>query len=249
MNSFDWFAIALLAISATLGGLFRRLSGFGGAMVMSPLLMGFLPLAVMIPVVMFIELLGGVWLARNWHVAKEDRPRMYRLLLGAAICLPIGILVSMQFPVQFLKIAASSAVLFFSLYLLLQPHIQVSLTKVKDNLVGSGAGLLLGSCGFGGPVVALYLNASPLEFTRIRALLSQVTSGMALFAIITASLIGSDLSWLPLLLVGLPAFLLGFYIAHRIDQEHLVSQAKIKKICLYFLIANAIFNIALSALI
>ncbi|MBJ7503765.1 MAG: sulfite exporter TauE/SafE family protein [Polynucleobacter sp.] len=249
MNSFDWFAIALLAVSAILGGLFRRLSGFGGAMVMSPLLMGFLPLAVLIPVVMFIELLGGVWLARNWGVAKEDRPRMYRLLLGAAICLPIGIAVSMQFPVQFLKIAASFAVLCFALYFLFQPHMQVALSNLKDTLIGSGAGLLLGSCGFGGPVVALYLNASSLEFSRSRALLSQVTSGMALFAIITASIISSDLTWLPLLLVGLPAFLLGFYIAHRIDQEHLITQAKIKKICLYLLAANAIFNLLVSALI
>ena len=249
MTSFDWFAIALLAVSAILGGLFRRLSGFGGAMVMSPLLMGFLPLAVLIPVVMFIELLGGVWLARNWRVAKEDRSRMYRLLLGAAICLPIGIAVSMQFPVQFLKIAASFAVLCFALYFLFQPHVQVALSNLKDTLIGSGAGLLLGSCGFGGPVVALYLNASSLEFSRSRALLSQVTSGMALFAIITASIIGSDLSWLPLLLVGLPAFLLGFYIAHRIDQEHLITQAKIKKICLYLLAANAIFNLLVSALI
>ncbi len=249
MTSFDWFAIALLAVSAILGGLFRRLSGFGGAMVMSPLLMGFLPLAVLIPVVMFIELLGGVWLARNWRVAKEDRPRMYRLLLGAAICLPIGIAVSMQFPVQFLKIAASFAVLCFALYFLFQPHVQVALSNLKDTLIGSGAGLLLGSCGFGGPVVALYLNASSLEFSRSRALLSQVTSGMALFAIITASIISSDLTWLPLLLVGLPAFLLGFYIAHRIDQEHLITQAKIKKICLYLLAANAIFNLLVSALI
>ncbi len=249
MTSFDWFAIALLAVSAILGGLFRRLSGFGGAMVMSPLLMGFLPLAVLIPVVMFIELLGGVWLARNWGVAKEDRPRMYRLLLGAAICLPIGIAVSMQFPVQFLKIAASFAVLCFALYFLFQPHVQVALSNLKDTLIGSGAGLLLGSCGFGGPVVALYLNASSLEFSRSRALLSQVTSGMALFAIITASIISSDLTWLPLLLVGLPAFLLGFYIAHRIDQEHLITQAKIKKICLYLLAANAIFNLLVSALI
>ncbi len=249
MNSFDWFAIALLAISATLGGLFRRLSGFGGAMVMSPLLMGFFPLAVLIPVVMFIELLGGVWLARNWRVIKEDRPRMYRLLLGSAICLPIGILVSMQFPVQFLKIAASVAVLCFALYFLLQPHVQVALSNLKDTLIGSGAGLLLGSCGFGGPVVALYLNASSLEFSRSRALLSQVTSGMALFAIITASIISSDLTWLPLLLVGLPAFLLGFYIAHHIDQEHLITKSKIKKICLYLLAANAIFNLLVSALI
>jgi uncharacterized membrane protein YfcA len=174
---------------------------------------------------------------------------MYRLLLGAAICLPIGIAVSMQFPVQFLKIAASFAVLCFALYFLFQPHVQVALSNLKDTLIGSGAGLLLGSCGFGGPVVALYLNASSLEFSRSRALLSQVTSGMALFAIITASIIGSDLTWLPLLLVGLPAFLLGFYIAHRIDQEHLITQAKIKKICLYLLAANAIFNLLVSALI
>ncbi|MEY3719178.1 MAG: hypothetical protein RL727_1099, partial [Pseudomonadota bacterium] len=74
----DWFLVALLAACAFLAGLFRRLSGFGGAMVMAPLLIGFFPLVYVIPIVMTIELLAGIWLAKNWKVEKEDRPRIYR---------------------------------------------------------------------------------------------------------------------------------------------------------------------------
>jgi len=197
-------------------------------MVMSPMLMGFFPLVSLIPLINAIELLGGFWLAKNWRVDPADRSRLYRILAVAAISLPIG----------------SCVVLLFSLYLLIKPHIKLLVTPIKDSIAGSGAGLLLGSCGFGGPVVALYLNASALDFKRVRPLLSQVVSGLALLAIITASFFGTSFAWVLWLLVGVPAFLLGIYIASRIDSYHLVSESKIRSISIYFLMGSAIFNIA-----
>ncbi len=244
MSPADWFTFALIIFSATLGGIVRRLSGFGGAMVMSPMLMGFFPLVSLIPLINAIELLGGFWLAKNWRVDPADRSRLYRILTIAAISLPIGILIGMQFSSHSLKIVASCVVLLFSLYLLIKPHIKFLVTPIKDSFAGSGAGLLLGSCGFGGPVVALYLNSSALDFKRVRPLLSQVVSGLALLAIITASFFSTSFAWVLWLLVGVPTFLLGIYIASRIDSYHLVSESKIRSISIYFLMGSAIFNIA-----
>ncbi|NCY05139.1 MAG: sulfite exporter TauE/SafE family protein, partial [Burkholderiaceae bacterium] len=193
MIAVDWFLVVLLAACAFLAGLFRRLSGFGGAMVMAPLLIGFFPLVYVIPIVMTIELLAGIWLAKNWKVEKEDRPRIYRLLIASTITLPFGIYIGEQIDPQHLKIIASIAVFWFSLFLLLQPHVRLTLGSTKDHLAGAGAGFLLGSCGFGGPIIALYLGASTLDYRHVRAILSLVVSGLALLGIIFAVLFNESL--------------------------------------------------------
>jgi uncharacterized membrane protein YfcA len=245
----DWFLVALLAACAFLAGLFRRLSGFGGAMVMAPLLIGFFPLVYVIPIVMTIELLAGIWLAKNWKVEKEDRPRIYRLLIASTITLPFGIYIGEQIDPQHLKIIASIAVFWFSLFLLLQPHVRLTLGSTKDHLAGAGAGFLLGSCGFGGPIIALYLGASTLDYRHVRAILSLVVSGLALLGIIFAVLFNESLSWLPWLTVGFPAFMLGFVVASYIDRMGLMTESRLRRFSLYFLLINALVNGFISLLL
>ena len=91
MIEFSWITASILLFSAALGGLIRRLSGFGGALIMSPLLMWFFPVPFFIPIVMSAELLGGMWLFTQWKVNKEDIPSLYRMLALAALLLPFGI--------------------------------------------------------------------------------------------------------------------------------------------------------------
>ena len=249
MIAVDWFLVALLAACAFLAGLFRRLSGFGGAMVMAPLLIGFFPLVYVIPIVMTIELLAGIWLAKNWKVEKEDRPRIYRLLIASTITLPFGIFIGEQIDPQHLKIIASIAVFWFSLFLLLQPHVRLTLGSTKDHLAGAGAGFLLGSCGFGGPIIALYLGASTLDYRHVRAILSLVVSGLALLGIIFAVLFNESLSWLPWLTVGLPAFMFGFVVASYIDRMGLMTESRLRRFSLYFLLINALVNGFISLLL
>ena len=218
-------------------------------MVMAPLLIGFFPLVYVIPIVMTIELLAGIWLAKNWKVEKEDRPRIYRLLIASTITLPFGIYIGEQIDPQHLKIIASIAVFWFSLFLLLQPHVRLTLGSTKDHLAGAGAGFLLGSCGFGGPIIALYLGASTLDYRHVRAILSLVVSGLALLGIIFAVLFNESLSWLPWLTVGLPAFMLGFVVASYIDRMGLMTESRLRRFSLYFLLINALVNGFISLLL
>lgn len=249
MNTVDWFLVFLLAFCALLGGLFRRLSGFGGAMVMAPLLIGFFPLTAVIPIVMTMELAGGIYLAKNWQVEKKDRSRVYRILIASTIALPLGIYIGDQVAPQNLKIIASIAVLFFSAYLLLQPHVRVVLSSWKDNIIGALAGFLLGSCGFGGPVVALYLGASPLDYRHIRSILSLVVSGLALLGIVFAIFYTGGFSWLPWLLVGFPGFIAGFLIAGYIERRGFITESRLRRFSLYFLMGNALINLVISMLL
>jgi uncharacterized protein len=246
---FSWIAASILLFSAALGGLVRRLSGFGGALIMSPLLMWFFPVPFFIPIVMSAELLGGMWLFTQWKVNKEDIPSLYRMLALAALLLPVGIFLGETIPLTVLKITTGIVVIGFSAFLLIRVNLAIKLSAFRDSLAGALSGILLGSCGIGGPPVALYLNASGLQFERSRALLSQFVSGVCLLAIVAASLMGGGIAWLPWLLFALPAYVFGMFLAKILLQRRELSAGFIKQFCLYLLIVNAAFNLLVLALL
>jgi uncharacterized membrane protein YfcA len=249
VSGLDLLAIGILFFSAILGGLIRRLSGFGGALIMSPLLMWFFPVPFFIPIVMSAELLGGMWLFTQWKVNKEDIPSLYRMLAFAAILLPVGIFLGETIPLTVLKITTGIVVIGFSAFLLIRVNLAIKLSAFRDSLAGALSGILLGSCGIGGPPVALYLNASGLQFERSRALLSQFVSGVCLLAIVAASLLGGGIAWLPWLLFALPAYVFGMFLAKILLQRRELSASFIKQFCLYLLIVNAAFNLLVLALL
>ncbi len=249
MTEFSWIAASILLFSATLGGLVRRLSGFGGALIMSPLLMWFFPVPFFIPIVMSAELLGGMWLFTQWKVNKEDTPSLYRMLALAALLLPVGIFLGETIPLTVLKITTGIVVIGFSAFLLIRVNLAIKLSAFRDSLAGALSGILLGSCGIGGPPVALYLNASGLQFERSRALLSQFVSGVCLLAIVAASFMGGGIAWLPWLLFALPAYVFGMFLAKILLQRRELSASFIKQFCLYLLIVNAAFNLLVLALL
>ena len=249
MSGLYLLAIGILFFSAILGGLIRRLSGFGGALIMSPLLMWFFPVPFFIPIVMSAELLGGMWLFTQWKVNKEDIPSLYRMWVFAAILLPFGIFLGEVVPIAVLKITTGIVVIAFSIFLLVRVNLAIKLSAFRDSLAGALSGMLLGSCGIGGPPVALYLNASGLQFERSRALLSQFVSGVCLLAIIAASVLGGGIAWMPWLLLALPAYFFGMYLAKILLQRRELSASFIKKFCLYLLIVNAAFNLAVLAML
>lgn len=216
---------------------------------MSPLLMWFFPVPFFIPIVMSAELLGGMWLFTQWKVNKEDIPSLYRMLALAAILLPVGIFLGETIPLTVLKITTGIVVIGFSAFLLIRVNLAIKLSAFRDSLAGALSGILLGSCGIGGPPVALYLNASGLQFERSRALLSQFVSGVCLLAIIAASLLGGGIAWLPWLLFALPAYVFGMFLAKILLQRRELSASFIKQFCLYLLIVNAAFNLLVLALL
>jgi uncharacterized membrane protein YfcA len=237
-------AIGILLFAAVFGGFIRRLSGFGGALIMTPLLMWVFSIPFLIPIVMCSEVFGGVLLSRQWKVHAEDRSRLCLMLFFSAVFLPLGIWLGRLIPLVALKTATSSVVLFFASYLLLQPHFRLTNSTALDGLAGGLSGLLLGACGIGGPPAALYLNSTTQAFDRTRSLLSHFVSGISLFAILAASLMGGGLEWVPYLLLAIPSYWVGLRFAQRILNSHTISDGTLKRICLGLLIANAAFNLA-----
>ncbi len=236
-------AISLLLFAAVFGGFIRRLSGFGGALIMTPLLMWVFPIPFLIPIVMCSEVFGGALLSRQWKVHQLDRSRLWLMLFFSAVFLPLGIWLGRFIPLVMLKTATSAIILFFASYLLLKPLVELNSSRVFDGLAGSLSGLLLGACGIGGPPAALYLNSTNQSFDRTRSLLSHFVSGISVFAIVAASLMGGGIEWLNYLVLAIPAYWLGLRLAQRILGIHAVSDRALKRLCLMILIANAAFNL------
>lgn len=235
--------VALIIFSAVFGGCIRRLSGFGGALIMTPLLMWIFPIPFLIPIVLSAEIFGGILLSRHWQFHQEDRFRLGRMLIFSALSLPLGIYLGSLTPLAALKTFTSSLIIIFAGYLLFKPHFQLQISKVWDATAGSLSGFLLGSCGIGGPPVALYLNASHLPFDRARSLLSHFVTGISLLGIVAASLMGGGLNWLIYLSFAIPGYWLGMRIAGLLLQRHVMTDGSLKRLCLLLLIANSLFNL------
>lgn len=212
---------------------------------MTPLLMWVFPIPFLIPIVMCSEVFGGALLSRQWKVHPEDRSRLWLMLFFSAVFLPLGIYLGRFIPLVALKAATSLVILFFASYLLLKPHFRLNSSNALDGFSGGLSGLLLGACGIGGPPAALYLNASNQAFDRTRSLLSHFVSGISVFAIVAASLMGGGLDWLSYLFIAIPAYWLGLRLAQRVLRAHAVSDETLKKLCLGLLLANASFNLLL----
>ncbi len=210
---------------------------------MTPLLMWVFPIPFLIPIVMCSEVFGGVLLFRQWKVHQEDRPRLWLMLIFSAVSLPLGIWLGRFIPLVTLKTATSTVILFFAAYLLVKPHVRFNSSSALDGLAGGLSGLLLGACGIGGPPAALYLNSTNQAFDRTRALLSHFVSGISIFAIVAASLMGGGLGWLTYLLFAIPAYWLGLSLAQWVLGMHALSDNALKRLCLMLLIANAGFNL------
>ena len=210
---------------------------------MTPLLMWVFPIPFLIPIVMCAEVFGGVLLSRHWKVHQDDRARLWLMLFFAAVFLPMGIWLGSFIPLVILKICTSAVVVIFASYLLLKPHVRLNSHRALDGIAGGLSGLLLGSCGIGGPPAALYLNSTNEAFDRTRSLLSHFISGISVFAIVAASVMGGGLDWISYLLLAIPSYWLGMSLAKAVLEAHAVSDSALKRLCLLLLIANGGFNL------
>ena len=235
----------LVLTASVVGGGIRRLGGFGGALIMSPVLMWVFPVTTLVILVMLAEFLGGLWLSRNWKVALPDVPRRNRLLGFAVAAIPVGMFLGTMLPIDLLRLVTNSVVAAFSVYLFFTIHHQFRLSHGRDRVVGLLCGGLLGSCGIGGPPAVIYLNFSELEFNRARSLLSNFISGISIAGVLIASVVVRDLdwlSWLPLVLAG---YAVGLWGAGSLAERYADNARIIKKICLLVLIVNAVVNMTI----
>ena len=186
----DSFAPELVAIAlavAALAGVIRGITGFGGALVMTP------PLALMfgpwlaVPVALLLESLVAMPM-----VVQTRRMVRWRVIapicVAAGLTVPLGVHVLVSAEPQILRRAIAAIVIVFSLLLL--HGWRYSGSQRVGTSVGLGAlsGAMLGATSIGAPPVILYLlsGPDPVETTRANLTLYLVVSSLAGLTILWA---------------------------------------------------------------
>lgn len=178
--------LAAAVVIAAVAGVVRGITGFGGAMVMSPPLALLLGARLAVPIVLLLESLVAapmLWQTRqlvHWRV-------MGAILAAACLTVPLGTLILVGTDPTIIRRAIAVTVIVFGLVLLCgwrysgRPRLATSVG------LGAVSGGMLGATSVGGPPIILYLlsGPDPIETTR---------ANLTLYVCVT-SLVGIVMLW------------------------------------------------------
>jgi uncharacterized membrane protein YfcA len=176
-------ALALFALAAALaGGLVRGMSGFGGSLVMMPLLtLVASPKFVVAPVLLLeafaaAPMLRGTMQLAQWRVIVP-------ICAAAFVAVPFGAHVLLHADQQLLRHAIALLVGVFALILLC--GIRYKGVHSAPTSIGLGllSGLLLGGTGIGGPPIIVYLMSGPAPRAVTRANLTLTVMAISVAAL------------------------------------------------------------------
>ncbi|SDI54276.1 sulfite exporter TauE/SafE family protein [Alloyangia pacifica] len=197
--------IASLAAAALLAGLARGFAGFGSGMV-------FIPLAAMVvgparaaPILLVIDLLGGLPTLRgSWRTA--EKPANFVILLGAALGMPLGVTLLLQGDPELLRWCISGAIL-LTLALVVSGRTYRGRTgPLVYSGVGVLSGVMSGVAQIGGPpVVAFWMGVDRSVAQRRANILFYfvIVSLLAFVVYLGSGLLSLDIAALSVL-AGMP---------------------------------------------
>ena len=194
---------------AALAGVIRGITGFGGAMVLTPPLALLLGPQLAIPVVLLVEAFAGAPMMRD--AARHATWRtLAPISLAACVTIPLGGYVLVHADQDVLRRAIAAIVGVFALLLLKGARYTGAHGLPSSLALGALSGTLLGATGIGGPPVILYLlsGPDPVHVTRANltlyvALIS--VAGLTMLAtrgLLDATALTSTLFLAPLYLIG-----------------------------------------------
>jgi uncharacterized membrane protein YfcA len=178
VDSFEPETLAIAAAIAAVAGIVRGITGFGGAMVMSPpmaLLLG--PLAA-VPVVLLLESVAAtpMWVAARrlvqWKVIGP-------ILAAACITVPVGTWILISVDPLVMRRVIATVVILFSLVLLRGWRYHGEQRAATGLGLGAVSGTMVGATSMGGPPVILYLLAGPHPIEVTRANLTFFVGGIS----------------------------------------------------------------------
>lgn len=180
MGSFAPELVAAAFAIAAVAGVVRGITGFGGAMVMTPPLALLFGPVLAVPVVLLLESIAAAPMLV--HTRRQVRWRVIGPILAAAcVTVPLGGYILVTAEPQTLRRAIAAIVIVFSLLLLRGWRYSGAQRASTGVGLGAVAGAMLGATSIGGPPVILYLLAGPdrVETTRANLTLFVAASSLA----------------------------------------------------------------------
>ena len=178
MGSFAPETLALAVAIAAIAGVVRGITGFGGAMVMSPPMAILLGTLTAVPVVLLLESVAAIPMLVQ--LRKLVRWRVIGPILGmACLFVPLGTWILLAVDPQVMRRVIAVVVIVFSLMLLAGIRYQGKQRLPTAVGLGAMAGTLVGATSMGGPPVILYLLAGPDPIETTRANLTYFVGGIS----------------------------------------------------------------------
>jgi uncharacterized membrane protein YfcA len=234
----DVATLAAAVAIAAVAGIVRGITGFGGAMVMSPPLALLLGPRLAVPVVLLLEAVVAIPMLVqtrrlvHWKVIGA-------ILAAAAFTVPLGALILVSVDPHAIRRAIAATVIVFALALLRgwrysgRPRLATSVG------VGALSGTMLGATSVGGPPVILYLLSGPDPIENTRANLTlyvTATSTIGLAALWTHGVLDARAAQTSLWLA--PAFFAGLVAGVRLFPRF--SDARFRQLALVVMIGVSV---------
>ena len=223
----SWFdsplPVLALAVLVALGaGVVRGFAGFGFSALTVAGVSLFVAPSRIVPAVLALEVLASISLIRTAS-READRGWLRWLLIGNAVCIPIGIALLVLLPETLVRLLVGSAL--FASAVLLRLAGERSFAPTRGLRVGAGVacGLLNGIAASGGVAAALLMTAARVPAAALRGTMITMLLYAGAYALVCAglapqgaagkNLIGLDtLRWM--LLLG-PAMFVGIAVGQR----------------------------------
>lgn len=234
-SSGEWIALAIIAGFA---GLVRGFSGFALSAVVMASAASFVPPVKLIPICWWLEISASVLMVRG-GIAQADRRIVGGLVLGSAIGLPMGLMLTLALPATISKAAA--LVLLTALALMQLARVELKFLATTPGLLGSGvgSGIATGIAGVGGMVVALYVLVQNMPARVMRASLVMYLFLASAISIVTHFWFGT-MDWLAILRGWsfVPITMIGVWLGGKLFNP--VWEPYYKPFCLILLIVLAV---------
>ena len=239
MDSFAPEVVALAAFIAALAGVVRVITGFGGAMVMSPPLALLLGPVLAVPVIMLLEsLIAAPMLVTTRRLVRFKV--VGPIILMACVTVPLGTYVLLHVDPIVMRRVIAAVVIVFSL-MLLRGWRYTGKQRLSTSIgLGGLSGAMVGATGMGGPPVILYLLAGPDPIETTRANLTYYVGSIALASFVSlwvGGAVGTEVLWLTLLMA--PGYYIGMFIGSRVFARF--NDARLRQFTLFFMMAVAAF--------
>lgn len=236
-------SLILAIIIAFFSTLIQSLTGFGFAIVSTPLLiMVYDPKEVVVILQVLSVILDTVFV----FFIKEniDWKFLKPLLIGSIIGHPIGILIYLFIPVIGLKIFIATIILLFLAMTKLYTQ-KVQETTAKTSIVGCLSGILNTSTSMSGPPLILYLTASKRDKASLRATCIAYFTIINYFGIFSFFVAGKDFTFaISQSIYILPFCFIALWIGNKIFPY--ISQKVFNLIVFFMLLFTALYTIYLT---
>jgi uncharacterized membrane protein YfcA len=228
--------IPAIAVALAAGAV-RGITGFGGALVMSPALALLLGPRVAVPVVLLLESIvaAPMLVQTRTHVRWRI---MGAVIIGACALVPVGVLVLGALEPVVIRRAIAITVIVFALMLLRGWRYTGRQRTTTSLALGAVSGGMLGATSIGGPPVVLYLLSGPDAIETMRANLTLYVTVPALVGILVLWLQGiyDAAAWRTSLWLA-PAYSIGLVGGVRVFPH--VSETRFRQLTLLPIVVSA----------